>query len=292
MALAVLNPVRAVVRFVRPTLRYWMETEVHVYCFAVAANVVLSVIPFVVMMLAITRRLLHWEAAAQAIFTALGDYFPGDLVAFIRDSHNIKLPSKGVWFSVILLLFTANGVFEPLEVALNRVWGIKKNRSFLMNQAVSLGLIFACGTLALISATATALNERFLSSFSDITQRFDAITEALAFKFAAFPLSILMLFLVYWLLPNRKTPIRRVLPAAIVTGVLLELLKYVNLFLWPWIHRKFLEEYGPFVYSVTIIIFSFVACMLVLAGGEWASRPYRQHADPVDQAAQFSETRG
>ena len=27
---------------------------------------------------------------------------------------------------MLLLLFTANGIFEPLEVALNRVWGITK----------------------------------------------------------------------------------------------------------------------------------------------------------------------
>jgi len=54
--------------------------------------------------------------------------------------------------SILLLLFTANGIFEPLEVALNRAWNTV-NRSYLKNQIVSLGLIFACGTLAMISAT-------------------------------------------------------------------------------------------------------------------------------------------
>ena len=55
-------------------------------------------------------------------------------------------------------MFTANGIFEPLEVALNRVWGIPENRSFVRNQLVSLALIFACGGLALASLMLTALN--------------------------------------------------------------------------------------------------------------------------------------
>ena len=44
---------------------------------------------------------------------------------------------------MVLLLFTANGIFEPLEVALNRAWGEVKNRSYLRNQMVALGMIFA-----------------------------------------------------------------------------------------------------------------------------------------------------
>jgi membrane protein len=285
------QPIKGIDNFLRPTIRYWLETEVHVYCFAVAANVLLSVIPFVVVMLTVTKHLFHWNAAAQAIYTALDDFFPSDVVSFIKTSRFVRVPAEGTGFSVLLLLLTANGIFEPLEVALNRAWGVAKNRSYLRNQMVSLGLIFACGTLGLISSAATALNEEYLASFFGLTEHSERLTSMMAFKIAAFPLSILMLFLVYWLLPNRKMPVRRVLPAAVVIGVFLELLKYVNLFLWPIVHRNFLDEYGPFVFSVTIVIFSFVASMLVLAGGEWASRPYRKEADPVKQAAQFADAR-
>ena len=49
--------------------------------------------------------------------------------------------------SIILLLFTANGIFEPLEVALNRAWGVTRIRSCFRNQLVSLGLAFACGAV-------------------------------------------------------------------------------------------------------------------------------------------------
>jgi hypothetical protein len=63
--------------------------------------------------------------------------------------------------SLILLFFTASGIFEPLEVALNRIWNCPKNRNYFKNQLVSLGLIFACGAPMLVSTTLTALNKEF-----------------------------------------------------------------------------------------------------------------------------------
>jgi len=62
-----------------------------------------------------------------------------------------KVNGKVHLTSMFLLLFTANGIFEPLEVALNRAWGVAKNRSYIKNQIISLGLIFVCGGLALFS---------------------------------------------------------------------------------------------------------------------------------------------
>ena len=70
----------AVVRLGRacmPTIRYWMETEVHVYAFSIAANVLLSFYPFLIVMISICRYFLRWPAAEQAILLGLNDYFPG-----------------------------------------------------------------------------------------------------------------------------------------------------------------------------------------------------------------------
>ena len=83
---------------------------------------------------------------------------------------------------------------------------------------------------------------------------------------------MLLLFLIYWLLPNCKISPARIIPAAIGVGLLLELLKYVNLLTWPYLRQKLVMEYGPFVYTVTIILWGFVASMVILAGAEFAAR--------------------
>ncbi len=251
------------------------------YAFSVAANVLLSFFPFLIVMMSLLRLLFGDQAAVRAITLALRDYFPDALQQFLsRNLPTVTGPIQIV--SLILLLFTANGIFEPLEVALNRIWGIEKNRSFVRNQVVSLGLIFVCGGLALGSLMLTALNLRAFQVntgapawFQTIVGGGAALLSELFFKAAAIPLAVLILFLVYRYLPNGRPPISRVIPAAIFVGVLMELLKYVNALVWPGFQQKLAREYGVFQYSVTLIFLGFISSLLVLAGAEWAARGHR-----------------
>lgn len=250
------------------TFRYWMQTEVHVYAFSIAANVLLSFFPFLIVSLSLSRLFFNYQTTVAAIDFALRDYFPN---VFSQYLHN-NLPTRRTpeLLSILLLLFTANGVFEPLEVALNRVWGIAKNRSFLRNQLVSLALIFVCGGLALLSLGFAALNHDSLDG-----NRLKVWTSTFFLKLAVAPVAAVILLLVYRFLPNGKPPFKRVVPAAVGVGLLLELLKYVVALLWPWFDAKLAREYGVFRYSVTLIFLAFFASMLVLAGAEWSARGHR-----------------
>ncbi len=262
-----------------------MQTEAHVYALAISASVLLAFYPFLIVMMSFCHDILHWRAAEQAIYLALNDFFARDAGEFFsRNLQPWAIGKLGIT-SMLLLLFTANGIFEPLEVALNRAWGVAHNRSYLKNQLVALGLIFACGCLALLSLMFTALNEKWMSDWAGAHARLQLWLNLLLFKLAALPLSMLSLFLVYWLLPNQKIRPIRVARVAILVGLLLEGLKYVNLLVWPLLKTKLQHEYNIFKYSVTILLWSFVASMIVLAGAEWAARqdrddPFRDVARP------------
>jgi YihY family inner membrane protein len=265
---------------VRPTAHYLAETEAHVYALAISASVLLAFFPFLTVMISLCRDVLHWPAAVQAIQFAVKDLFAGKAGEFI--DYNIAFPwyiARLSYTSIFLLLFTANGIFEPLEVALNRAWGVTANRSYLKNQAVSLGLILACGALALLSFMLTALGGELLSHAPGFLASLGTFLQRLFFKLAAIPVSMFALFLVYWLLPNRKVEPSRVAPVAIVVGLILEGLKYVNLLFTNVIHQKLDREYKMFEYSVTILLWSFVAALVVLAGAHWTAR--RDTADPL-----------
>jgi uncharacterized BrkB/YihY/UPF0761 family membrane protein len=261
---------RARLELFRPTARYLSGTEVHVYALAISASVLLSFFPFLNVMLSVCRNLLHSRAAEDAIYLALNDYFPGELAGFLK--RNLALQGQLQLTSMVLLLFTANGIFEPLEVALNRAWGQVKNRSYLKNQLVALGMIFLCGALALASLMLTALNRQWISSWGSLGP-VQGWLNLLMFKLAAVPISILALFIIYWLLPNRKVPPARVAPVAVFVGLILEALKYVNLAVTPFLQSKLEHEYYIFRHSVAILLWSFIAAMVVLAGAEWSARP-------------------
>lgn len=264
-------------RAVTPTFRYWMQTEVHVYAFSVAANVLLSFFPFLVVSVTLSRLLFDQKTTVAAIDFALRDYFPDSLGHFLHNNLPVVGQRPTELVSIVLLLFTANGIFEPLEVALNRAWGISRNRSFARNQLVSLALIFACGGLALLSLGLTALNGSSLGGKNPASW-----LPVFFLKLAGVPVSVLILFLVYRYLPNGRPPLARVVPAAIGVGLLLEVLKYAASWVWPSLQHKLASEYGVFQNSVTLIFLSFIASLLVLAGAEWAARGHRM--DQVNES--------
>ncbi len=268
---------------------YMLSTESHVYAFAVAANVLLSFWPFMLVLIALFRNVMGWPAAVTALYATIQDFFAGATGEFL--AYNLEMVTQWryrvEWLSMLLLLFTANGIFLPLEVALNRAWGVKENRSLLKNQIVSMGLIFACGFLALLSAALTGAGVQVWEAFFGKTGTSAPWAIKMIAKAASLPVTILALFLIYAYLPNMRVPRRAILPRVVVVGLCLELLKWINLAIWPWLFRKFDREFGVFKHSVTILTWSFLAAMVVLAGAEWVSWRTRQTGaeKPLESAA-------
>jgi len=247
------------------TLRYLMQTEVHTYAFSVAANSLLSFFPFIVLLLTVIHRVFHSPAMYDVVLQLLRDYLPSNKDFVIRNLQFLaSVKGRGQILSFVMLLITSTGIFLPLEVALNSIWGFKKNRSYLMNLIVSLGLAFACGCLAMLSIALTAENLRMLGKFVNDQNFVFHISGLLLMKASAILATIGIYFLIYWLLPNGKVPARAVLPAAIITGLISEAAKYVYILALPWLN--FQEVYGPFSVSVTLIFWSFWSGMLLLGG--------------------------
>ena len=81
--------------------------------------------------------------------------------------------------------------------------------------------------------------------------------------------SILLFFLIYWVLPNRKLPVRAVLPTAIVIGLSWELAKMLYVAALPWMDLH--SVYGPFSVSVSLMLWAFVTGLLLLAGAHYSA---------------------
>jgi membrane protein len=273
MPLSTSSLLRQLFSGVKHIFLYWMETEVHVFAFSIAANVLLSFFPFLIVCTSLGGILFDRDVVVSAMDLAFRDFFPSAMGKFMH--NNLPFPQPVELLSILILLFSANGIFEPLEVALNKIWGIRKNRSFLRNQIVSFVLIFVCGTLVLISLGLAAVRQSAVTDFA-----IERWISALFYKAAAVPITVAVLFLVYRYLPNGRPPVQRVLPAAIGVGLLLEALKTLNTWVWPVFDLKLQREYGVFRYSATLIFLSFLTSMLVLGGAEWAARGHRISDEP------------
>ncbi len=250
------------------TLHYLLHTEVHTFAFSVAANAILSFFPFVVVMSWLVRGLFHSQLMFQALVHLIRDQLPAgqDIIVnnLSRASRHVKIAS------IVLLLISSTGVFLPLEVAFNRIWGFARNRSYIANQLVSLGLVFGCGLLALLSTAFTAGNEYILQILlTNDKNIFYRAALFLVLKLFAIVTSTTIFFFIYWILPNGKVSARSVMPAAVAMGVLWEVSKYLYMLALPWLNFK--DVYGPFVTSVTLMFWAFISGLMVLAGANLAA---------------------
>lgn len=249
-----------------------MRTEVHTFAFSVAANAILSFFPFMLVLMTLIQNVFHSRIMHHVVVDLLRDYLPAGQDFVIRNLDAlVAARHRAQVVSLVILLITSTGVFVPLEVALNRIWHFPNNRSYLGNQLISLVLAFACGSLALLSVALTAGNIHllwfFLRGNGIFIVRFIGF---LVMKVFAIASSIAIFFLIYWLLPNGKVPARTVLPAAVIMGILSELLKYGYILALP--RLNFQEVYGPFALSVSLMFWAFLCGLLLLTGAQLSAQ--------------------
>ncbi|HVT95990.1 MAG TPA: YihY/virulence factor BrkB family protein [Acidobacteriaceae bacterium] len=271
--------------------RYLAQTEVHTYAFSVAANAILSIFPFIVMMFTVAQNVFHSPAMTREISGILHDVLPSNQDFVVRNMSLLVNPSGGVELaSVIMLLISSTGVFLPLEVALNRVWGVERNRSYLMNQLISLGLAGLIGLLTLIAVAAATAQTSILTFlfFGHNQNAAYAFLHQIFLQIAVAFLSIGMFFLIFWILPRRRLPLRAVLPTAVICGLLWDLGRLLYILVLP--HMDLHSVYGPFEVSVSLMIWAFLTGLLLLSGAQYsATRHALRLAHEADLEAAKSE---
>jgi membrane protein len=215
---------------------------------------------------------IHSQVMYDVVENLVRDSLPTGQEFVIRNLNAlIASHQRAQIFSLAMLLVGSTGIFMPLEVALNRVWGFENNRSYIGNQLIALGLAFACGSLALLSVGLTAGNVAVLkTALHGYGNWYVQWAGFLTMKMFSIGSSIGIFFLIYWLLPNGKVRAQAVLPAAVITGLLSEALKYLYIFALPFLN--FGEVYGPFAISVSLIFWAFLSGMLLLTGAHLSAR--------------------
>ena len=259
-------------RLLRSTIKYLLRTEVHTFAFSVAANAILSFFPFVLLLLLLIRRVFHSPVMYDVVVELLRDNLPAGQDFVIRNLNAlVGARHRAEILSLLILLVTSTGIFMPLEVALNRIWQFPNNRSYLGNQFIALGLAFGCGVLALLSIGLTAGNVVLMKTMTFGHDVFMVrLVGFVIMKIFAIATSITIFFLIYWLLPNGKVPARAVLPAAVITGLLSEVLKYAYILALP--RLNFQEVYGPFAVSVSLMFWAFLSGLLLLTGAHLSAQ--------------------
>lgn len=256
-------------------VRYLLDSEVHTYAFSVAANAIISFIPFVVLLYTLSLSVFHSHAMADVVDQVVRYYLPStarqewmanslEAVAVMSTRHGVQV------LSLVMILISCTGIFLPLEVALNQAWGVNKSRNYVLNQLVAFGLVLLMAALAMASIVLSAAQRQVLA-FLFFHHTDNLVYDGISYLWLTLctgVASILFFFSVYWLLPNRRTPPRRVLRTAVITGMIWLVSRYVFVTVLPYLDLKAL--YGPFFVSVGLLFWAYISGLILFAGAQFS----------------------
>lgn len=242
---------------------------------ALAYYTVFSLVPFLVVVIALIGLVLGQEAAQSAILSHIATLVGDQSAAAIKDMiQRADQPSTGLvatGLAVVTLLFGASGVFGQLQDALNTVWGVepKEGRGvwgFIKDRFLSFVAVLGTGFLLLVSLILSSALAAFGKWFSGLLPLPEALLHL--FNFVLSFVVVTGLFaLIFKVLPDAKVAWRDVWVGALLTAALFTIGKYaLGLYLGK---SNVASAYGAAGSLVLILVWVYYSAQILLYGAEF-----------------------
>lgn len=186
---------------------------------------------------------------------------------------------------LILLLWSALGVFGALSGGVSRVFTGTPRRPFWKERLIGLALLGATGVIA-IASVALGFVTQFVQD--SLTARTTLPAIGPLFTTIGLLISALLIFVsflvVYRVVPTRPLPLRDAVPGALVATVLWTLLRIGFVFYATRV-AKYDTVFGPIGTAVSLLVFLYFSSVVLLLGAEVA-RAGAQELDPERRPAE------
>lgn len=253
---------------------------------SIAYAALLSIFPTLILVIALLSVFVMPAAAQEAVIGALAPYLPASAIDVVRDTLEAVEHTRGAATVIasLVLLLGATTAASSVRHALNRVLQVSRPRSFVRWKLAEFALILVGGIFVSLSVmTSTALTllavVRPLEAVGALLRR-SGLAE-LAATVGPWLLSAAAFLIVYRFLPNERVRWRSLLAGTAVAVVLFELTKGV----FFWYLRTltgYSLVYGPLTGVVVLLIWVYLAAMILLVGAEVIAEMER--ARTVDHA--------
>ncbi len=260
-----------------PLLRYLLfTTETHALCGSLAFFAMLCFYPVSLLLVSLAKYALRSPAALDAVRLALQAYYPVGQEFLLRNlvASSWRFGPELSTYSAVWILLGGAGVFIPLEMAFNRLWGFGEHRPYWSNQLVGLLLTLACWTLAVGVFLAVAA--------------LPSILRGPALHLGVLVASALAVFLFYRWLPHGRVTTAAALPAALLTALAAEAVRWLFALVLPLLQLP--RSQGPFHVSVSFLVFVYVEAFVLLAGAYLAAEATAFEASPKPVVASRAPT--
>src|SRR5215813_6842390 len=249
-----------------PALYDLSTTETYVNASAIAFNVLLSFFSFGLLIGSFLLNVLQWQRGYQTSFRLMMSLAPKESADLFKSLDVVTRGpgGKATLISFGLLIYSASGIFQPLEAALNRAWGFKE-RNFIKQYAVYLSLAVVCSVIMLAPVALGTLYNivlgKFGASLSDVWRKyiFYVITPPLSLPFIA-----LLFFVIYYFIPSGKIQASQAMFTSIATALLWIIAMFVFWLALPLLDFK--GSYKELAALMSLVTWVFISSFILILG--------------------------
>src|SRR5207237_5130741 len=186
---------------------------------------------------------------------------------------------------VVLLVWSALGVFGAVAGGVSRVFTGTPRRPFWKERLIGLALLGATGAIAIASVALGFITQLVQDSLS---ARVSLPGIGPLFAVVGLLISALLIFVsflvVYRVVPTRPLPLRHAIPGALVATALWTVLRIGFVFYATRV-AKYDTVFGPIGTAVSLLVFLYFSSVVLLLGAE-VSRASAQELDPERRPAE------
>ena len=246
---------------------------------ALSFDVILTAIPFLIVLVGVLGSLVHYQITTQEVSLAelLQRFLPqlegrgAEAVHYVETVLEQVIASRGqlTLVGLPLFLYFSTRLFGGLRAALNEVFDTEEHRPWWFAKLLDLLLVLLTGSLLLSSALLPALEAETLQQLGDgpvVEWLYRLSLEVIAFAFST------ILFLgVFKILPSRRIAWRTALVAAVFCALAFEVAKRLYaLYLSNFVTLDRLASNANVGAFFLLIVWIYYTNCLFLIGGEIA----------------------
>lgn len=233
-----------------------LSRDIAVLTNAIAFNFLLCLFPLLAVLAAVSH---HYQGsrAGAALPLLLQELIPFGQVEIATSLRSLTRMARGLEvFALLLIVWGSSGIFMPVEMALNRVWGGKPKRHFLLSRALAFLMTLAGGALAFLSVLLTIAARSYSKEWPTLARY--------GVKASAALLAIVLFFLIYRWVPSLPVGWGTALKAALWSGMAWELAKQV--FVSKLGSMNLPAFYGPLAFAVALVLWAYVSSLVLVFG--------------------------
>lgn len=223
----------------------------------------LALFPLLLLLIAFASLFISETDALAAVMRVARDYLPGvemELQRVLRQVVDAR--GSATIIGLLTLLWSASGVFDVLQHALNRAWHVPVPRAFWLQRLVSIGVIALLGLFFLASVIVSSFSTALaLALFGETVAALQVIgwlgsIVGLAFAFIAFAI-------LYKTFPNVRVSWSVAWRGALVAAVLWQVAKFLYEFYLVYLAR-FNLVYGSVGAIIGLLLWGYISASIVL----------------------------